>query len=220
MGTRPGAEEGVSIAPKSEGSGPRRKERTAKFMANAERLPPIAAEKMTKEQRLAAEEFKAGRGYDLLGPFAVMVRSPEVMLRAKAMGDYLRFRNVLPKRVSEMVILMTAREWTQEFEWSHHYTYALEAGLAPAVIAAIADGRRPQGLAADESAAYDFASELQRRKSVSDESYAKARDAFGEQGVIDLVGIIGYYSLLAMVMNVARTKPDSNTGLPLPRFPD
>jgi 4-carboxymuconolactone decarboxylase len=122
--------------------------------------------------------------------------------------------------VSEMVILMTAREWTQEFEWSHHYTYALEAGLAPAVIAAIADGRRPPGLAEDESAAYDFASELQRRKSVSDESYAKARDAFGEPGVIDLVGIIGYYSLLAMVMNVARTKPDSNTGLPLPRFPD
>ena len=92
-------------------------------MANAERLPPIAAEKMTKEQRLAAEEFKAGRGYDLIGPFAVMLRSPEVMLRAKAMGDYLRFRNVLPKRVSEMVILMTAREWTQQFEWSHHYTY-------------------------------------------------------------------------------------------------
>ena len=99
-------------------------------MAKAERLPPIAAEKMTKEQRLAAEEFKAGRGYDLLGPFAVMVRSPEVMLRAKAMGDYLRFRNVLPKRVSEMVILLTAREWTQEFEWSHHYKFALEAGLS------------------------------------------------------------------------------------------
>src|SRR5215510_13642702 len=195
------------------------KERTGSFMAKAERLPPIAAEKMSQEQRLAAEEFKAGRGYDLIGPFAVMVRSPEVMLRAKGLGDYLRFRNVLPKRVSEMVILFTAREWTQEFEWSHHYTYALEAGLAPAVIAAIADGRRPQAMAADEAAAYDFAVELQRRKSVSDESYAKARDAFGEQGVIDLVGIIGYYSLLAMVMNVARTKPDSNTGLPLPRFP-
>jgi 4-carboxymuconolactone decarboxylase len=189
-------------------------------MANAERLPPITAEKMTKEQRLAAEEFKAGRGYDLLGPFAVMVRSPEVMLRAKAMGDYLRFRNVLPKRVSEMVILMTAREWTQAFEWSHHYTYALEAGLAPAVIAAIADGRRPQAMAADEAAAYEFASELQRRKSVSDETFAQARNAFGEPGLIDLIGIVGYYSLLAMMMNVARTKPDTSTGLPLPRFPD
>ena len=189
-------------------------------MANAERLPPLAAEKMTKEQRLAAEEFKAGRGYDLLGPFAVMVRSPEVMLRAKAMGDYLRFRNVLPKRVSEMAILLTAREWTQEFEWSHHYTYALEAGLGPDIIAAIADGRRPPGMAEDEAAAYDFVSELQRRKSVSDATFATARHAFGEPGVIDLIGIVGYYSLLAMVMNVARTKPDSDQGLPLPRFPD
>jgi len=142
------------------------------------------------------------------------------MLRAKAMGDYLRFRNVLPKRVSEMVILLTAREWTQEFEWSHHYKYALEAGLPPAVLEAIADGRRPEVMAADEAAAYDFASELQRRRSVSDASYARALAHFGEPGVIDLIGIIGYYSLLAMVMNVARTKPDSSTGLPLQRFPD
>jgi 4-carboxymuconolactone decarboxylase len=189
-------------------------------MAKAERLPPIAADKMTKEQRLAAEEFKAGRGYDLLGPFAVMVRSPEVMLRAKAMGDYLRFRNVLPKHVSEMVILLTAREWTQEFEWSHHHKYALEAGLSPAIVAAIADGRRPEAMADEEAAAYDFAGELQRRKSVCDATYARALAHFGEPGVIDLIGIIGYYSLLAMVMNVARTKPDTSAGLPLQRFPD
>ena len=189
-------------------------------MPSKERLPHIAADQMTAEQKKAEEEFRAGRGYGLLGPFAVMLRSPEVMLRAKAMGDYLRFRNVLPKRVSEMVILLTAREWTQEFEWSHHYAYALEAGLAPAVIAAIADGRRPPAMAEDEAAAYDFVSELQRRKSVSDETFGKARTTFGEPGVIDLVGIVGYYSLLAMVMNVARTRPDTSTGLPLPRFPD
>jgi 4-carboxymuconolactone decarboxylase len=189
-------------------------------MANRERLPPIAAEKMTKEQRLAAEEFKVGRGYDLIGPFAVMVRSPEVMLRAKGLGDYLRFRNVLPKHVSEMVILLTAREWTQEFEWSHHYSYALAAGLAPAIIAAIAEGRRPRGMAEDEAAAYDFAVELQRRKSVSDATYAEACRVFGEPGVIGLIGVVGYYSLLAMMMNVARTEPDTDKGLPLPRFPD
>jgi 4-carboxymuconolactone decarboxylase len=196
------------------------KERTAKFMANAERLPPIAADRMSKEQRLAAEEFKAGRGYDPLGPFAVMLRSPEVMLRAKAMGDYLRFRNVLPKRVSEMVILLTAREWTQEFEWSHHYKFALEGGLSPAIIEAIADGRRPEAMAPDEAAAYDLVGELWRRKSVSDQTYARALNCYGEAGVIDLVGIVGYYSLLAMMMNVARTAPDTSTGLPLRRFPD
>jgi 4-carboxymuconolactone decarboxylase len=189
-------------------------------MANRERLPPIAAENMSQEQRRAAEEFKAGRGYDLIGPFAVMVRSPEVMLRAKGLGDYLRFRNVLPKGVSEMVILITAREWTQEFEWSHHYTYALEAGLSPTVIGAIADGRRPPTMARDEAAAYDFAMELQRRKSVSDTTYQAAHKAFGEAGVVDLIGLIGYYSLLAMMMNVARTRPDTDQGLPLPRFPD
>ena len=106
-------------------------------------MPPIAAEKMTAEQKKAAEEFAAGRGYSVRGPFAVMLRSPEVMLRAKAMGDYLRFRNVLPKRVSEMVILITAREWTQQYEWAYHYGIALEAGLAKTIIEAIADGRRP-----------------------------------------------------------------------------
>jgi 4-carboxymuconolactone decarboxylase len=189
-------------------------------MKDAERLPPIPAENMTEEQKQAAEEFKAGRGYDLLGPFAVMVRSPEVMLRAKAMGDYLRFRNVLPKRVGEMVILITAREWTQEFEWSHHHAYALEAGLSPAIIEAIAEGRRPQAMAEDEAAAYDFSIELHRRKSVSDATYERVLNLFGEQGVIDLTGITGYYSLLAMMMNVARTKPDTTVGLPLRRFPD
>ena len=75
-----------------------------------------------------------------------MLRSPEVMLRAKAMGDYLRFRNVLPKRVSEMVILITAREWTQQYEWAYHYGFALEAGLAKPIVEAIAEGRRPDAM--------------------------------------------------------------------------
>ena len=97
---------------------------------SAERLGPLAPAGLTEEQRKAAEEFQQGRGYAAHGPFAVMLRSPEVMLRAKAMGDYLRFRNVLPKRVSEMVILITAREWTQQFEWTYHYRHATEAGLA------------------------------------------------------------------------------------------
>src|SRR5215468_10329178 len=123
-------------------------------MPTNERMPPVPADQWTAEQKQAAEEFQAGRGYAVSGPFAVMLRSPQVMLRAKAMGDYLRFRNVLPKRVSEMVILLTAREWTQEFEWSHHYKYALEAGLPPVVLEAIADGRRPEVMAADEAAAY------------------------------------------------------------------
>jgi 4-carboxymuconolactone decarboxylase len=188
---------------------------------DAERLPPIGDAELSPEQREAAEAFKEGRGYTVHGPFAVMLRSPEVMLRAKAMGDYLRFRNVLPRRVSEMVILITAREWTQQFEWTYHYRYAMEAGLAPAIADAIGEGRRPQGMAEDETAAYEFAIELHHRKSVSDATYARALALLGERGVIDLTGICGYYSFLAMMMNVARTPPPADTKgvAPLLKFP-
>jgi len=189
-------------------------------MATDERLPPIPAERMTPEQRKAAEEFAAGRGYSVRGPFAVMLRSPEVMLRAKAMGDYLRFRNVLPKRVSEMVILITAREWTQPYEWAYHYGFAVEEGLSKAIIDAIADGRRPDAMKEDEAAAYDFTIELHRRRSVSDATYARALKLFGEQGIIDLVGVSGYYTFNAMMMNVGRTKLDTDKAPPLKHLPD
>jgi 4-carboxymuconolactone decarboxylase len=186
---------------------------------SAERLAGIADADLTEEQRQAAAEFESGRGYAVHGPFAVMLRSPEVMLRAKAMGDYLRFRNVLPKRVSEMVILVTAREWTQQFEWTYHYRYAMEAGLAPEIADAIGEGRRPPLMAEDETAAYDFAIELHHHKGVSDATYARALRLFGERGVIDLTGLCGYYSLLAMMMNVARTPADAEGGAPLAKFP-
>ncbi len=188
-------------------------------MTSKDRLPPISADRMTAAQKAAADEFKAGRGYGVRGPFAVMLRSPEVMLRTKAMGDYLRFRNVLPKRVSELVILVTAREWTQQFEWSHHYRYAMEAGLAKEIAEAIADGRRPDRMAEDEAAAYDFSMELHHRRSVSDATYARALALFGEQGIIDLTGINGYYSFMAMMMNVARTPSDIADVKPLEHFP-
>ena len=189
-------------------------------MATNERMLPIRPDQQTAEQKKAADEFQAGRGYAISGPFAVMLRSPEVMLRAKAMGDYLRFRNVLPKRVSEMVILITAREWTQQYEWSYHYGFALEAGLAKPIVEAISEGRRPDAMAEDEAAAYDFSIELHKTKRVSDQTYARALQLFGEPGRIDLVGISGYYSFLAMMMNVARTQPEPGKAPPLARFPE
>ncbi len=188
---------------------------------SAERLPPIASAAMTEEQQRAAEEFREGRGYAVHGPFAVMLRSPEVMLRAKAMGDYQRFRTVLPRRESEMASLITAREWTQQFEWTYHYRHAMEAGLAREIADAIGEGRRPPKMGEDEAAAYEFAIELHHRKSVSDATYARALALFGEAGVIDLTGICGYYSFLAMMMNVARTPVPADTqGVPpLAKFP-
>lgn len=183
-----------------------------------ERLPPIADGALTPEQRDATAEFSAGRGYAPLGPFCVMLRSPEVMLRAKAMGDYLRYRNRLPKDISEMVILQTARAWTQSFEWLHHEKYAREAGLDESIIAAISDGRRPAVLSMVQAAAFDFTAELQSNKRVSDPTYARAVAAFGEPGVIDLIGVGGYYTMLAMMMNVARTRVDDAAHLP--RWPE
>jgi 4-carboxymuconolactone decarboxylase len=111
---------------------------------------------------------------------------------------------------------MTAREWTQQYEWNAHYQIALKAGLKPEIANAIADGHRPSQMSDEEAILYDFCRELHRDKSVSDATYLKALRAFGEQGVIDTVGISGYYTMLAMVLNTART-PAGGTGSPVLR---
>jgi 4-carboxymuconolactone decarboxylase len=185
-----------------------------------DRMPPIPADKYTEAQKKAAAEFAGGRGYEVRGPFVPLIRSPEVMLRAKAMGDHLRFKSALEPRLSEMVILITAREWTQQYEWVAHHDIAIKAGLRKEIADAIADGRRPAGMAEDEEAAYDISIEIQRTKRVSDSTWNKAVTKFGEQGVIDLLGINGYYTFLAMTMNAARTGLPAGTPEPLKRFPD
>ena len=121
------------------------------------------------------------------------------------MGDYLRYESALPPRLSELVILLVAREWTQHYEWYAHRDIALEAGLSLETVGAIAAGRNPDDLKEDETVIYDFCIELMREKEVSDTNYSRVFERFGERGVIDTVGIVGYYTLLAMVMNTART---------------
>jgi len=189
-------------------------------LAAQDRMPPIPADKLTEAQKKAAEVFAEGRGYAVRGPFVPLIRSPEVMLRAKAMGDYLRFKSVLAPRLNEMVILITARAWGQQYEWNAHHPAALKAGLRPEIAAAIADGRRPSGMAEDEEAAYEMASEILHLKRVSDATYRRAVDKFGEQGVIDLLGVTGYYTFLAIVMNATRTALPENVAEPLRRFPE
>src|SRR5437868_8502590 len=107
-----------------------------------DRMPAIPADKLTEAQKQAAEAFAEGRGYAVRGPFVPLIRSPEVMLRAKAMGDYLRFKSVLAPRLNEMVILITARAWGQQYEWQAHHAIALKEGLRREIAEAIADGRR------------------------------------------------------------------------------
>ena len=178
---------------------------SAGFAGAQDRMPPIPADKLTDAQKKAIEEFKAARSVDISGPFVAMLRSPEVMNRARAMGDYLRFRSSLPPRLSEFVILLTARRWTQQYEWNAHAPLAVKGGLNADVVKAIAEGRRPEKLAEDEEIVYLLFDEIQRTQSVSDGTYARAVGKIGEQGVIDVMGITGYYTMLAMVMNTART---------------
>jgi len=189
-------------------------------LAAQDRMPPIPADKLTDTQRKAAEAFAEGRGYAVRGPFVPLLRSPEVMLRAKAMGDYLRFKSVLEPRLNEMIILITAREWTQQYEWNAHHPLALKAGLRPEIATAIAQGARPAGMAEDEEIAYDMATEILRHKRVSDPTYQRALAKFGEQGVIDLLGVVGYYNFLAIVMNATRTAMPAGVAEPLKRYPD
>ena len=189
-------------------------------LAAQDRMPPIPADQLTDAQTKAAQAFAEGRGYALRGPFVPLLRSPEVMLRAKAMGDYLRFKSVLAPRLNEMVILITAREWTQNYEWQAHQPIALKQGLRREIADAIADGSRPVGMAEDEEIAYDMAIEILRLKRVSDTTYRRAVAKFGEQGVIDLLGVVGYYNFLAIVMNATRTGMPEGVAEPLKRYPD
>jgi 4-carboxymuconolactone decarboxylase len=179
-----------------------------------DRMPPIPADKLTEAQKKAAEAFAEGRGYEVRGPFVPLIRSPEVMLRAKAMGDYLRFKSTLGPRLNEMVILITAREWNS------HHPAAMKAGLRREIADAIAEGSRPSGMAEDEEIAYDLATEILRLKRVSDTTYRRAVAKFGEQGVIDLLGVVGYYNFLAIVMNATRTALPANVPEPLKRYPE
>ena len=185
-----------------------------------DRMPPMTEAQMTPEQRAAVEVFKEARNTDRVGgPFMVLLRSPEMMNRARNVGDYVRFRSALPPRLSEFVILLTARHWTQNYEWNAHAAIAEREGLDAAIIEAVADGRRPTAMADDEAAVYDFCMELLRNHGVSDPTYARMVSHLGEKGVIDAIGITGYYQLLAMVMNTARTPLPDGVEPGLPAFP-
>jgi 4-carboxymuconolactone decarboxylase len=149
----------------------------------------------------------AGPRGGVIGPFIPALRSPELMRRLQRLGEYLRYANVLGPRLTELAILLTARAWTQQLEWGYHAASAAEQGIPKRVIAAIARGKRPARMARKDAVVYEFFMALERKKSVGDAIYARAVAAFGEAGVIDLIGVIGYYTTLAMILNVARTPP-------------
>ena len=168
-----------------------------------ERFPPLAAGDMSPDQRRVAGAIASGPRGGLRGPFQAWLRSPELADRLQKVGEYLRFSSSVPRRLNELAILITARAWDAQFEWYAHHRLALEAGLDPAVAADIAEGRRPASMRDDEAVVYDFCTELRATRRVGDATLAATLALLGEQGVIDLIGVSGYYDTVSMTLHVA-----------------
>lgn len=185
-----------------------------------ERLPLMAREAMSPAQRHAADALIAGPRKAVFGPFIALLRSPELMSRIGRVGEYLRFESLLEGRIRELVMCRVARQVSNQFEWLMHAPLALKAGVLQSTLDAIAAGKQPRGMAADEAVALDFTSELLQQNGSSDATYAEAVDAFGEQGVVELVSLVGYFVMVCWVMNVARTPAQERPGFaPLAAFP-
>ncbi|MCO8276693.1 carboxymuconolactone decarboxylase family protein [Actinoplanes sp. TRM 88003] len=181
---------------------------------SADRLPLPPEAQLTAAQRTAAARIASGPRGALFGPFVPLLRSPELMTRLQLVGEYLRFDSVLDDDLIELVILVVARHWDQDFEYGFHQPLALKAGLPPSVVEAVARGGRPAGRP-EVAAVWDLLDELHRSRQVGDDTYAKAVDLLGEARVVEVVGTAGYYTTLAMTMNVARTPPPAGA----PRLP-
>jgi 4-carboxymuconolactone decarboxylase len=171
-----------------------------------DRLPPIAPEHWTDAQRKEAEAMIAGPRGAVVAPFVPLLRSPELAGHVQRLGAHVRYRSSIGVRLTELAILVTASEWQQPVEWAIHAPIAEREGVPRAVIKALAQRERPASMADDEAAVYEMCVELHRERRITDVTWAKALALFGEQGVVDLMAVNGYYALLAMVMNGAHTR--------------
>ena len=179
-----------------------------------DRMPPLNDEQMDDIQRAAAAELIAGPRKGVKGPFIPLLRSPELMARLQKVGEYLRFESALPSHISEFATLIISRQWTQQFEWATHVPLALKSGTQQLIIDELANGSRPSNMSNEEALVYDFACELACNRGVCDKTYQKAIEALGERGVLDLIGIFGYFTLISMVLNVAHTPPEPSSEIP------
>lgn len=172
-----------------------------------DRMQPIPLEQMSPEQKRVADAIVSGPRKTLSGPFNAWLRSPELADRLQRVGEYLRFNTSLDHRLNEFAILITGQFWGCEYEWYAHYPLAIKAGLKPEVAAELAEGKRPSNMQADEAIVYDFSTQLHRSKNVDEATYKAAVARFGEQGVMDLIAVNGYYDVVAMTLNVAQVMP-------------
>jgi 4-carboxymuconolactone decarboxylase len=195
--------------------------------AAAERFPILQPERMNAEQKKLLDALLAGpRGggdaspeavQQMLrrGPFNAWMRSPDLGNRLQNVGAYIRYKTSLPLRLNEFAILITAREWTSQYEWYAHYPLAMKAGRDAKLADELALGKRPSAMKDDEAAVYDFCIELHRTRNVDDAAFNRALALFGEQGVVDLIGVSGYYTAVSMTLNVAHVMPPDGVPLPL-----
>jgi 4-carboxymuconolactone decarboxylase len=174
------------------------------FTLRGDRFAPLTWETMTPAQRTMTSNVLAGDRGSMNGPYNVLLRSPEMGDIAQKFGAQMRFHSSVPHKLNEFAILITARFWNSQYEWYAHHRYAVEAGLSPAIIDAVAAGHHPQDMSTDEAAVYNFVHELLTTRQVSDATFKAATDAFGERGVVDLMGVVAYYNLVSMALNVDR----------------
>jgi 4-carboxymuconolactone decarboxylase len=179
-----------------------------------ERFPEIPLDKMTPAQRTVADAIMSGPRKGLRGPFNAWLRSPELAERLQKVGEYLRFNTSLDKRVNEMAIIMTAQFWGSQYEWYAHAPLAIKAGLDPKIVEAIGAGRKPDNMKDDEAIVWEFTTQLRRDHGVDDAIYANAVEKFGEQGVMDLIAVNGYYDVVSMTLNVAHVAPPAGEAMP------
>lgn len=177
-----------------------------KFQGN--RFRALQYAELTPGQKTMADNLLNGERAGANGPFNVLMRSPEIGDAAQKLGAQVRFHSSLPPKLNEFAIIITGRYWTSQYEWYAHKSLALKAGLKPEIVAALADGKRPAGMDADEEVVYTFATELLNTKQVSDKAFKSMVSRFGEKGAVDLTAVIGYYQLVCSILNL--------DGYPLP----
>jgi 4-carboxymuconolactone decarboxylase len=182
------------------------------------RFAPLKAEELNPAQKAWADAIAVPPRNAKFGnpPYRGYIRNPDLAPRLSALSDYLRWNTSLPPRLSEMAILITARQWTAQYEWFAHYPLALKGGLDPKIAGAIAEGKRPDGMKDDEAALYDLAMALYRDKRVSDAVYKAALEKFGERGIMDIIGIMGYYDLVSMTLITLQAGAPNDSVPPLP----
>lgn len=173
------------------------------------RFPALSFDQLSPTQKKWAEDISGPPRNAKFSkpPYNTYLRAPELAPRLTALSDYVRWNSSLPPRLSEFAILLSARHWTQQYEWHAHYPLAVKGGLAPKTLASLIVGRVPEGMKGDETALYNLVTEIYRDKNVSDATFQTAKSEFGERGVMDIIAIIGYYDLVSMTLITSQAQP-------------